>query len=462
MLFNGKRTILPHAATFYGRPLTITVRVDPKKNEFSLESHTNESVGSVKTKIANKLQIPMSGLLSVSVDTASSSEDEVLLDTGSGKDARLVSYVGDTHAQTWKVKTSNSSCSSSSSGVGSYASAAAHSSLSPDKPGSDSISLSRQAYDLEEEKILPGVLMACSDDIFIKLYMLANMDDGLVLSGIRRLIHLIPTDRSVGEALDGLGQVNHGSGADASPQMSPRVKKSLYAPAAGYQANDVLERILDASAPNMTPFRVLYNLEVLSGRIMPCWSAAAGPSADKFGESFVRSGGLRLILNVLDKEALPFDVDYDIRQSAYLIALQLAGYLLCGQTVLHNSGKEEGLAASAAVALAAVAPKPNPGTSPLIRPTPPKKTALDLTAETRSPLALSASKIVQTMPETEFVELLLCLVSVVWAAAAGKLFLASMGIQAAPKPERVYIGRRSRDSSTGKLFQIKTIIETLS
>ena len=38
---------------------------------------------------------------------------------------------------------------------------------------------------------------------------------------------------------------------------------------------------------------------------------------------------------------------------------------------------------------------------------------------------------------------------VVWAAAAGKLYLAAMPIQAAPRPEKVYIGRRSRDSSTG-------------
>ena len=50
VLFNGKRTILPHAATFYGRPLTIRVRVEPQKEEFDIESHTNESVGVVKVK----------------------------------------------------------------------------------------------------------------------------------------------------------------------------------------------------------------------------------------------------------------------------------------------------------------------------------------------------------------------------------------------------------------------------
>lgn len=93
-------------------------------------------------------------------------------------------------------------------------------------------------------------------------------------------------------------------------------------------------------------------------------SSLPNRSSAKFGEDFVRTGGLRQILNVLDKDALPFDVDYDIRQSAYLIALQLAGYLLCGQTVLHDETSSMAIS--------------NPVASPNIRPTPPKKTALGM------------------------------------------------------------------------------------
>ena len=100
--------------------------------------------------------------------------------------------------------------------------------------------------------------------------------------------------------------------------------------------------------------------QVLSSRIMP--SSLPNRSSAKFGEDFVRTGGLRQILNVLDKDALPFDVDYDIRQSAYLIALQLAGYLLCGQTVLPDETSFMSIS--------------NPVASPNVRPTPPKKTAL--------------------------------------------------------------------------------------
>ena len=70
----------------------------------------------------------------------------------------------------------------------------------------------------------------------------------------------------------------------------------------------------------------------MSSRIMPVGGA---DDDQRFGQEFLKAGGLRILLNVLEKDALPVDIDYEIRQSAYLISLQLAGYLLCGQTVLH-------------------------------------------------------------------------------------------------------------------------------
>ncbi len=43
----------------------------------------------------------------------------------------------------------------------------------------------------------------------------------------------------------------------------------------------------------------------------------------KFSSVDYESSPCRILLNVLEKDALPSDVDYDIRQSAYLIALQV-------------------------------------------------------------------------------------------------------------------------------------------
>ena len=52
---------------------------------------------------------------------------------------------------------------------------------------------------------------------------------------------------------------------------------------------------------------------MLSSRIMPCHPSTTMVSV-RFGEDILKEGGLRHLLNVLDKEALPFDVDTDTRQ----------------------------------------------------------------------------------------------------------------------------------------------------
>ena len=142
---------------------------------------------------------------------------------------------------------------------------------------------------------------------------------------------------------------------------------------------------------------------------------------------YFQSDGLRHILAVFERDSLPLDTDYDVRQRIYLIALQIAAYLLCGQSVV--------VGATAAVFGSFGGQYNNPvNASPVMKPTPPKKTALDPSAAAsvttpaslgKSPIAVSASKIVQTMLDIEFGDAVSCLARVVWAAAAGNLRLAS-------------------------------------
>ena len=63
--------------------------------------------------------------------------------------------------------------------------------------------------------------------------------------------------------------------------------------------------------PGMSPFRLLYNLEVLLAHLMPIGQVDA---AQQFSYDFLRNGGLKVILNLFDRNALPHDTDYDIRQ----------------------------------------------------------------------------------------------------------------------------------------------------
>lgn len=47
------------------------------------------------------------------------------------------------------------------------------------------------------------------------------------------------------------------------------------------------------------------------------------PSTGKFCEDFLNAGGLGLVVNILQRDAMPPDVDYETRQGCYAISLQL-------------------------------------------------------------------------------------------------------------------------------------------
>ena len=320
---------------------------------------------------------------------------------------------------------------------------------------SNMTSTNNSTYNLETEKSLPGFVMASGGQVFAMLYQLATIyvdnTDKQMINGIRRLIHLIPTDPTINEALESISYYSSpmaaasasSAGDAASPKLSPRSQSKVASSSSSNleEAKSQLAKLFDAGAEGMSPFRVLYNLEVLSGKLMPTKSELL-PQAQQFSHDFLNVGGLRLIFNVLERDALPMDIDYDIRQSAYLVALQLSAYLLCGYTVVRNQFPS--------------LPSASPGT---VKPTPPKKSALESSSSSaadliKSPITVSASKIVQTMLESEFGDTVSCLMRVVWAAAAGKLHLASSSISSdSPnnngENSRFYLGRRSRDSSTG-------------
>lgn len=368
------------------------------------------------------------------------------LSLGSGKDKCLIGTLGgdNSDGQTWSVKLNNLHATTSSSSSGPLVA------YNEDKSSGATLSASALSSDMrpsfmdELEKVLPGVIIATGDRVFAMLYQLATLNDSNTLKAIRRLFHLIPTDPCVTDSLDSVSygaEASHQASADASPKMSPR--KMLTSLPLPESAREHLSQLFDVTAPGKSPLRVLYNLEVLSGRLMP--TRQQEPS-QQLSHDFLKADGLKVILSLFDKDSLPPDVDYDIRQSIYIIALQIARYLLCGQTVIQRNYIPSSSSISSNQLLS----------SPMTKPTPPKKSALDATASTKSPIALSASKIVQTMSEAEFTDTVSCLMRVVWAAAAGNLHLATSNTYTmmsrqgeGGQPMRVFASRRSRDSSTG-------------
>jgi hypothetical protein len=65
-------------------------------------------------------------------------------------------------------------------------------------------------------------------------------------------------------------------------------------------------------------------MQVLSSRLMPVSrDAALVQNAKTFCSDFLASGGLGVLVNILQKDGLPSDVDSSTRQDCYAICLML-------------------------------------------------------------------------------------------------------------------------------------------
>ena len=76
-----------------------------------------------------------------------------------------------------------------------------------------------------------------------------------------------------------------------------------------------------------------FSLQVLSSRLIPTHPTTPPDQQQKdsdyspallFRRSFLEHGGLKSVINVLQRNALPSNVDLTIRQDCYAIALTLA------------------------------------------------------------------------------------------------------------------------------------------
>ena len=167
----------------------------------------------------------------------------------------------------------------------------------------------RQALGLEQERCLPGVVMASSTTTFDKLEELCDIGNPRIIATVRSLLMLIPTDHRISETLEMFTSSTPG-GASEDPQ-SPASPQTI------------LDEYFNPS--NTSPTKLLYNLEVLSSHLIP--TAVRESDEDTthtFRRVFLQNGGLKAVINVLQKNALPSDVDLIVRQDCYAIALSLA------------------------------------------------------------------------------------------------------------------------------------------
>ncbi|XP_023195305.1 ubiquitin carboxyl-terminal hydrolase 24 isoform X2 [Xiphophorus maculatus] len=438
-LYSFPRTILPHGASFNGHPVTLHITYESTKDTFTLETHSNETIGSIRWKISEHLSCPVDNVQIFA-------NDSVLT---MNRDQKLLSQLGFSDEQSLTVKSSGTGTPSGSSESSASASS------------SSSSAVFNSAYALEQEKSLPGVVMALVCNVFEMLYQLANLDEPRIILRVRKLLLLIPTDPEVQDALDNfvpkessvwshqktLFTLGQGSGS-RSPSVTP---KQQHQPSAA----SILESLFRSSAPGMSTFRVLYNLEVLSSKLMPTSDdEMAKTSSKSFCENFLKAGGLSLVVNVMQRDSIPSEVDYETRQGVNSICLQLARFLLVGQSMpmaLDDDVIRDGDALSSR-------PFRNAGRSGRqlsLCGTPEKSSYRQMSLSERSSIRVeeiipAARVAIQTMEVGDFTSTVACFMRLTWAAAAGRLDL--VGSQQPIRETHSALlpqGVRTRVSSTG-------------
>ncbi|XP_056271460.1 ubiquitin carboxyl-terminal hydrolase 24 isoform X7 [Pseudoliparis swirei] len=442
-LYSVPRTILPHGASYNGHPVTLHITYESTKDTFTLETHSNEMIGSIRWKISEHLSCPVDNVQIFANDSVMTMN----------RDQKLLSQLGFSDEQTLTVKSSGTGTPSGSSESSASASS------------SSSSAVFNSAYALEQEKSLPGVVMALVCNVFEMLYQLANLDETRITLRVRKLLLLIPTDPDVQDALDNfvpkessvwshqvqdqtrMKTLFQGTGS-RSPSTS---SKQQHQPSAA----SILESLFRSSAPGMSTFRVLYNLEVLSSKLMPTSDdEMAKTSSKSFCENFLKAGGLSLVVNVMQRDSVPSEVDYETRQGVYSICLQLARFLLVGQSMpsaLDDDVIRDGESLSSR-------PFRNAGRAGRqlsLCGTPEKSSYRQMSLSERSSIRVeeiipAARVAIQTMEVGDFTATVACFMRLTWAAAAGRLDLVG-----SPQPIRethsalLPQGVRTRVSSTG-------------
>uniref|UniRef100_A0A8C9VNZ6 Ubiquitin specific peptidase 24 n=1 Tax=Scleropages formosus TaxID=113540 RepID=A0A8C9VNZ6_SCLFO len=451
-LYSVPRTILPHGASFHGHPVALHITYESTKDTFTLEAHSNETIGSIRWKIAEHLNCP--------VDNVQIFANDSMLTMN--RDQKLLNQLGFSDEQSLTVK---------SSGTGTPSGSSADSSASASSSSSSS-GVFNSVYAMEQEKSLPGVVMALVCNVFEMLYQLANLEEPRITLRVRKLLLLIPTDPEVQDALDNfvpkessvwshqktLFTLGSGSQASKSPSLSSKQQHQQ-------SAASILESLFRSSAPGMSTFRVLYNLEVLSSKLMPTSDdEMAKTSVKSFCENFLKAGGLSLVVNVMQKDSIPSEVDYETRQGVYSICLQLARFLLVGQTmpsILDEDVSKDGPDTLSSRPFRNVNRQSSRQLS--LCGTPEKSSYRQMSLSERSSIRVeeiipAARVAIQTMEVSDFTSTVACFMRLTWAAAAGRLDLVGSSQPIRESNHSLFPGGiRNRLSSTGSFYTLPNV-----
>uniref|UniRef100_A0A8C4R0F6 ubiquitinyl hydrolase 1 n=1 Tax=Eptatretus burgeri TaxID=7764 RepID=A0A8C4R0F6_EPTBU len=377
------RSFLPHGASYHGQPLTLLIFSTNSHTPLTLQAHQNETMGSVRARIATEL-----GSTPEAVQLFAN--DSLLL---SIKDHKLLHQLQFSNPQSLTAKMATGVA------VGGAADA-----------------MLNKSFMADQEKFLPGRVMALECGVFNLLYKLARLRQARVTVRVRQLLLLMPTDPAVDEALDRLGRkvVEDGQAMGSECEVMSEAANQAVGESGKEMAcrnsSPTLHELFNFSTPGMSSFRVLYNLEVLSSKLIPTLGDEMERGAARsFCNNFLHAGGLSLVMDVMQRDSPPAYASDDTRQDIYAICLQLARFLLMGDATPGDSGN--------------MATVPGPlEARPFQRPSRCSSgRASERTSIRVDEVTPAARLAVQTMDPAAYSSTVSGLVRLAWAAAVGKL-----------------------------------------
>ncbi|KAM6149271.1 ubiquitin carboxyl-terminal hydrolase 9X-like [Rhynchocyon petersi] len=292
--YHEERMILPMSRAFSGKDLSFIVRFSnqgTQMDDFAIWSHTNDSLGSVRRCILNRIKANIAHTqieLFVSGKLIGCEEDRKLIGQLNLKDKSLIT------ARLVQISASmpsnaESSFDSTTGSAGTY------------------FSHCSDVSSPEVESCLPGVIMSLHPRYICFLWQVADLGSRLNISplrdGARTLMKLMPPDRATTENLRTI----------CSDQAKP--------------GENSLRPSLDSLFLSPSASHVLYLTEIVYILLMPAGATLVTESSD-FQLHFLKSGGLPLVLSILTRNNFLTTADVETRRATYLSALKITKLLL--------------------------------------------------------------------------------------------------------------------------------------
>ncbi|XP_076067071.1 ubiquitin carboxyl-terminal hydrolase-like faf isoform X3 [Oratosquilla oratoria] len=297
--FGDDRSILPLARASRGKHLSLLIRFPVQgrqPDELEVWTHTNDTMGSVRRQVLHRLKSTAPNVkveLYLNADPIDQADDKKVLSQIPLRDKMVL---------TAKLVQVGSNMPSS-----------------PDSSSDSSTGSPQHPYDgpnVEAENCLPGVIMSVQAKYAKFLLQLADLGCSLLLSQLRdsarALLKIMPADEHTVNNLRNI-----------CLEHSKLAEESL---------SQTLESIFFSTSPST----VLYNLQVLHSLLMP----AQNPLTDKaleFQYNFMKSGGVKIVIDMLTKNNFLCNADMHTKRSALLVVLKLGkltfvtvGYAIVG------------------------------------------------------------------------------------------------------------------------------------